>query len=145
MRARWLALGFLAGALSFLVFHQGGIALLHAMDVVPRAPYSMAPTQPFGVPQMWSLAFWSGVWGLVFAALAVRMQGARLILAALVFGAVLPTLVGWFVVAPLRGQPVANGFVLGRMWIGPLVNGIWGLGTGIFLALFTRVGFRRRA
>jgi hypothetical protein len=144
MRARWLVFGFVAGALSFLVFHQGAIALLHAMNVVPRAPYSMAATQPFGVPQMWSLAFWSGLWGLVLAALFLRMRGARLMLAALAFGAVLPTLVGWFVIAPLRGQPVANGFVLSRMWIGPLVNGIWGLGTGIVLALLdSRKSLRR--
>jgi hypothetical protein len=144
MRARWLVFGFIAGALSFLVFHQGAIALLHAMNVVPRAPYSMAATQPFGVPQMWSLAFWSGLWGLVLAALFLRMRGARLMLAALAFGAVLPTLVGWFVIAPLRGQPVANGFVLSRMWIGPLVNGIWGLGTGIVLALLdSRKSLRR--
>ena len=144
MRARWLAVGFIAGALSFLAFHQGAIALLHAMNVVPRAPYSMAATQPFGVPQMWSLAFWSGLWGLVLAALFLRMRGARLMLAALAFGAVLPTLVGWFVIAPLRGQPVANGFVLSRMWIGPLVNGVWGLGTGILLALLdSRKSLRR--
>lgn len=144
MRTRWLTIGFVAGALSFLVFHQGAIALLHAMNVVPRGPYSMAATQPFGVPQMWSLAFWSGLWGLVLAALLLRMRGARLMFAALAFGAVLPTLVGWFVIAPLRGQPLANGFVLSRMWIGPLVNGIWGLGTGIVLALLdSRKSLRR--
>jgi hypothetical protein len=149
VRARWLVFGLIAGALSFLVFHQGAIALMHSMNVVPRAPYSMAPTQPLGVPQVWSLAFWSGLWGLAFALLFPRARGARLIVAALIFGAILPTLVGWFVIAPLRGQPMANGFVLSRMWIGPLVNGIWGLGTGIILALlssvFTRAGSRRRA
>lgn len=134
-RARWLAYGFMAGALSYLLFHQGAIALLHSMGVVARPPYSLDPTQPLGVPQVLSLTFWSGLWGLALAAFLVRWHGVRLIIAALVFGAVLPTLVGWFVVAPLRGQPLAASFVVSRMWIGPLVNGIWGLGTGILLAL----------
>jgi hypothetical protein len=45
------------------------------------------------------------------------------------FGAIAPTLVAWFVVAPLRGLPVANGFVPGSMIVGPLVNGAFGFGT----------------
>jgi hypothetical protein len=57
---------------------------------------------------------------------------------------VLPTLVGWFVVAPLKGQPMAAGFVPSRMWLGPVINGVWGLGTGIGLALARRL-FRRGA
>jgi hypothetical protein len=51
---------------------------------------------------------------------------------------VLPTLVAWFGVAPLKGQPVAAGFSPTAMMIGPIVNGAWGLGTGIALALFGR-------
>ena len=48
------------------------------------------------------------------------------------------TLVAWFVVAPLKGQPVAAGFVPTRMAIGPIVNGAWGLGAGIALLPFAR-------
>ena len=142
--ARVLIAGFVAGALSVLIFHQGLIGLLHAMQVLPRPPYGMAPTEPFGVPQLWSTVFWGGVWGVLLAAALGRMVGGKLLVAALIFGAVLPTLVGWFVVAPLKGQPMAAGFVPSRMWLGPLINGVWGLGTGIGLAL-TRGLFRRRA
>ena len=135
---RWLMVGFVAGALSVVLFHQGAAALLHALELTPRAPYSMAATQPFGVPQLWSIAFWGGVWGVLLAAALVRLRGGALIAAAVVFGAVLPTLVAWFVVAPLKGQPVAAGFVPAAMLIGPLVNAAWGLGAGIGLALFGR-------
>lgn len=135
---RWLIVGFISGALAVLVFHQGMVALLHAVDVIPRAPYSTEPTSPWGVPQIWSITFWGGVWGVLLAASLGRLDGGRLIIAALVFGAVLPTLVAWFVVAPLKGQPMAAGFVPGRMLIGPIVNGAWGLGTGIGLALLGR-------
>ncbi len=140
MSARWLVVGFISGALAVLLFHQGAAALLHAFELTRRAPYSMAATAPFGVPQLWSIAFWGGVWGVLLAAALVRLRGGALIAAAVVFGAVLPTLVAWFVVAPLKGQPIAAGFALPGMLIGPTVNAAWGLGTGIGLALFGRSG-----
>ncbi|HEV3009372.1 MAG TPA: hypothetical protein VGX52_10090 [Burkholderiales bacterium] len=136
--SRWLAVGFLSGAVSVLLFHQGAAALLHALELTSRAPYSLQPTQPFGVPQLWSIAFWGGIWGVVLAATLVRLEGARLLLAALVVGALAPTLVAWFLVAPLKGQAMAAGFAPMAMLIGPIVNGAWGLGTGIGLALFGR-------
>lgn len=135
---RWLLVGFLAGAVSVLIFHQGALGLLHALELSPRAPYSMEATRPWGIPVLWSLAFWGGVWGAVLAATLGRLEGARLVVAATIFGAVLPTLVAWFVVAPLKGQPTATGVVPLAMLIGILVNGAWGLGTGIGLALFGR-------
>lgn len=133
---RWLIVGFISGAVSVLVFHQGAAALLHALALTPRAPYSFAATAPFGIPQLWSLAFWGGVWGVLLAASLARLHGAAFVVAAAAFGAVLPTLVAWFVVAPLKGQPVAAGFVPMAMAIGPIVNAAWGLGTGAGLALF---------
>ncbi|HZN99867.1 MAG TPA: hypothetical protein VFB93_01595 [Burkholderiales bacterium] len=135
---RWIVVGFIAGALSVVLFHQGAAALLHALELTPRAPFSMQPTQPLGVPQLVSIAFWGGVWGALLAASLARLDGARLIVAATIFGAIFPTLVAWFVVAPLKGQPMAGGFAPAAMMIGPIVNGAWGLGTGLGLALFGR-------
>jgi hypothetical protein len=135
---RWLIVGFAAGAISVLVFHQGAAALLYALELTPRAPYAMAPTAPFGVPQVVSLAFWGGVWGALLAATSARLEGPALVIAAAVFGAVLPTLVAWFIVASLKGQPVAAGWAPKAMAIGPLVNGAWGLGVGAALALLGR-------
>jgi hypothetical protein len=135
---RWLIVGFISGALSVLIFHQGAAALLHALALTPRAPYSMAATAPFGIPALWSIAFWGGIWGVLLAAALARVHGAAFIVAATIFGAVLPTLVAWFVVAPLKGQPMAAGFAPMAMLIGPIVNGAWGLGTAIGLAFFGR-------
>jgi hypothetical protein len=142
---RWLVVGFISGAASVLVFNQGAAALLYALELTTRAPYSVQPTSPFGVPQIWSIVFWGGIWGAVLAATLARLDGARLLVAALLFGAVFPTLVAWFVVAPLKGQPMAAGFAPMAMMIGPIVNGAWGLGTGIGLALFGRGRARRAA
>jgi hypothetical protein len=128
--------GLISGAVSVLLFHQGAASLLHTLNLMPRSPYSMDGTAPFGIPQIWSLAFWGGVWGALLAATLARLRGGAFIVGAAIFGAVLPTLVAWFVVSPLKGQPIAAGFVPMAMLIGPIVNAAWGLGTGIGLALF---------
>ena len=135
---RWTLVGFVAGAASVLLFHQGAFALLHALDLTARAPYSTQPTSPWGIPQIWSITLWGGVWGVLLAATLARLEGRRLTLGALVFGAILPTLVAWFVVAPLKGQPMAGGLVPMAMAVGLIVNGAWGVGTGLGLALFGR-------
>jgi hypothetical protein len=135
---RSLVVGFIAGALAVVVFHQSALAVLHALNVTRAAAYSFAPTAPFGIAQLWSLAFWGGVWGIVLAALLGRLEGGRLIIAATLFGAIAPTLVAWFVVAPLKGQAIAAGWAPAGMATGLIVNAAWGLGTGIGLYLFGR-------
>ena len=136
--SRWLIVGFAAGAVAVLVFHQGAAALLYAAGLTPRAPYSFQSTAPLGIPQLASIAFWGGVWGVLLAAAFARLNGARLLAASIIFGAIFPTLVAWFIVAPLKGAPVAAGFAPSAMLIGPIVNAAWGLGTGIGLALAGR-------
>src|SRR5262249_60469430 len=125
---RWLLAGFISGFISVLLFHQGMAAALHTLGMTPRAPYSLQSTAPWGIPQMWSLAFWGGVWGVVLAAVLGRLEGAALVVAAAVFGALLPTLVAWFVVAPPKGQPLAAGGGFQAVMIGPIRNP--GLGFG---------------
>lgn len=128
-------LSFLAGFLATLVFHQGLLAILHRAGASPRAAYSMAPAGPFGVPQVLSLAFWGGVWGIALWLAVGRRKGTSYWLAAVVFGALLPSLVALFIVFPLKGQPVAGGGDP-RILVGALLlNGAWGLGTAAFLRL----------
>lgn len=134
-----LLLGFVAGALATLTFHQVTIWLLTALGAIQGNPYSLQPIAPFGVPQVVNIAFWGGLWGCVFALVADRFPRSwPLWLAGLLFGAIAPTLVGWFIVAPLKGQPVASGFNPARMWAGPVINGMFGLGTAVFYDLLQR-------
>ena len=62
-------------------------------------------------------------------------RGAAYWICALVFGAIFPTLCAWFLVAPMKGQAMAAGWDLSRMIVGPIVNGAWGLGTALLLAI----------
>jgi hypothetical protein len=132
--------GFAAGFLAVLFFHQVASAILAMLGLAANAPYSMRPVPPFGVPQVISLAFWGGVWGVVLAFvlpwLPRRLPGwARSAL----FGALAPVLVGWFVVAPLKGLPVAQGGDPRAMLRSLFVNAAWGLGTFVFLRAAERV------
>ena len=136
--SRWAIVGFLSGAISVLLFHQGVVMIFHALELTSRQAYNLQATAPFGVPQVWSLAFWGGVWGVVLALIVARMETARLLIAATVFGALVPTLVAWFMVAPLKGQPLGGGFAASGIALALVANALWGLGTGIGLALFGR-------
>ena len=61
--------GFLAGFAATLVFHQGLLELYYLAGVVSHPAWGIRLVPPFGVPQMISLAFWGGVWGVVLALL----------------------------------------------------------------------------
>jgi hypothetical protein len=136
---RRVLLAFLAGFLATLIFHQPVLALLHTMGMTPRGAYPMQGVPPFGVPAVISLSFWGGVWGAIMIPIIDRLRGGRFWVAAIVFGAILPTLVAWFVVTPLKGGSVPR--APKAMMIGPIVNAAWGLGTAVFYTLFAR---RRR-
>ena len=137
--ARRVSLAFLAGFVSVLTFHQLMFALLHAVGLIPAAAYNVRPVPPFGVPQVLSGAFWGGIWGIVFSLVEPRFpRGPGYWAAAALFGAVPLTLVFWFIVAPLKGLPVAGGWHVGPWVVGLLVNGAWGLGTALLLRLLAR-------
>src|SRR5687767_3299165 len=132
-------LAFVAAFLATLIFHQGLLAILHSAGVSLRAAYSTVPTGPLHVPQWLSLAFWGGVWGIPLLLAVGRLNGASYWVASIVFGALLPSLVAFFVVMPLKGMPVAGGWKPALLVGALLLNGAWGLGTAIFLRLFGRL------
>jgi hypothetical protein len=146
---RTILIGFLAGAVAVLVFHQGAAWLLHLLTakagvgvgVFGRVgfPWSMAPARPFGVPQVVSWAFWGGVWGVLLAAL---LRGLRLpdLLFGFVFGAFVLTLVGFTLVATLKGLPQFAGGNRQLWWRVGLLNGAWGWGTALLLRPLRRFG-----
>jgi hypothetical protein len=144
---RSLLLGFAAGFVAVLVFHQGTAFLLyHVGNDIPAvvsvfgktsAPFAMAPTRPLGVPVVLSQAFWGGVWGMVLTLILVTMRPPA-ILFSTVFGALALTAVGVTLVAYLKGLPTWGGAI---PWRGLLYNGAWGF--GVALMLLKPLGLRR--
>ncbi len=132
-------LGFIAGFIATLIFHQIALELLHLGHIVPNPAWAMKPVPPFGVPSVISLSFWGGIWGAMMIPIIDRNRGAAYYVIAILFGAILPTLVAWFLVAPLKHQPVAGGWKPKAMAIGPIVNAAWGLGTALLYRLFGKI------
>jgi hypothetical protein len=134
-----LGLAFLAGVLAVPIFHQILLLILHAAGIVPFAPFSTAPTKPLGVPDVVSISFWGGVWGVIFALTLPRwFSGAAYWIAALVAGGVALTLVFMFVVWPLKfgDFPPNPG---GLFAIGFLLNAAWGIGWALLLRWFEQM------
>ena len=135
------ALGFFAGALGVLVFHQGFIEILHLAGVLPNQPYSFKPTAPLQIPQVLSLAFWGGLWGIALVFCLKALRSAERLWAAFLFGGVFPPLVGMLIVAPLKGASV-DWTDWRRLAMGFLINGVWGLGTGLVYLIERRLGIK---
>jgi hypothetical protein len=134
--ATQLVIGFVAGFVSVWIFSSGGIAVLAAArSAVPFPAWSMAPTQPFGVPQTVSGAFWGGLWGVLYALLEPWLTSQLgWWVGGLAFG-MLPLLALWFVALPLKGLPVGGGFATVPQDV--LLHAVFGLGTAIVFRLVT--------
>ncbi len=131
-----LALGFVAGFLATLIFHQSAWYLLDHAGLVPpdQHAWSMDPIPPFGVPSVISKAFWGGLWGTLLAPVLTLVPSGAYWLTALVFGALAPSLVAMYVVTLIKGLPFPEFWP--RIAIAATVNGAWGLGTALFLRVF---------
>jgi hypothetical protein len=126
-----LLVGFIAGVLSHLIFQGALGALLYAANLIPALPWSLMPVPPLGVPRSISLAFWAGLWGLVYATveehLTVRFGWWA---GGLVFG-VLPLLGHWFVALPLKGLGLGGGFDPARVPVEIAFHLVFGIGVAI--------------
>jgi hypothetical protein len=146
-----LVFGFICGALAVIVFHQGTVWVLHhqfplikavtgAADAFRPASqgFSLRPVPPLGVPQVLSMAFWGGLWGILLAAL-IRWVRIPDLMGGFVIG-LLATLVAFTVVAQMKGLPMWGGGNSITIWRAVLLNGAWGWGTAMLLRPFVLRG-----
>lgn len=127
--------GFIAGALSHVVF-QGGLSVVYyAAGLIPGLLWSLEPQAPLGVPRTVHFAFWAGLWGIAYSIVApslIRRFGS--LVTGLIFG-VAALLVRWFVVLPLQGLPAAEGFQSPAVWVFVGFHLIFGLGLALIYSL----------
>ncbi len=144
-RGAELTRGFIAGFFATLIFHQLALAALWGAGFAPFRPFPLTATHPFGVPAVFSLAFWGGVWGMAYVSLMTRFpRGAGYWVAAFLFGAVLPSAVALVVVFPAKGLPMGGGWHARLLVTAFVINGAWGIGTALILkALRARRHWRR--
>jgi hypothetical protein len=126
---RMILVGFIAGALGVLIFHQAGFWLANELGYARASLYNMRPLPPWGVPTILSMAFWGGLWGIAAAFLVPRLpRPLDGVLGWILFAAIVVTLVNWFVVLPIKGLPTGGGFRMPGVLVLPLVYGLWGFG-----------------
>jgi len=141
--SKGLLLAFIAGFIAVLAFHQSLLAVLVAAGVVSGTPYSLAPAGVTGIPQVFSRALFGGGWGIVLMMLLehrlARQSAAAFWIGALAIGALLPSLVAWFIVEPIKGLPPAAGGDPARLALALVANGAWGIGTAAVYRLLRAV------
>jgi hypothetical protein len=134
--ARRAVVGFIAGFVTVLTFFQLALFLLYLIGAIANPPPNLAPTAPFGVPNLLSGAFFGGLWGILFALVEPRFpRGPAYWVAAILFGAIVLDLGLWFVVAPLKGYSVGFGFAPHDVLIALFLHSVWGLGMAILYKL----------
>lgn len=145
-----LVIGFMAGILAVLIFHQGMFAILHQAGYIPATPWRMTPVPPYGVPVLLNQMFWGGLWGALLAAVYDNLGSLPGWAKGLLFGMVGPMLLGsWLIVAVIKGTPLMSGFFnnynILSLRNGFLLNGIaFGLGLGILYPLLRDMLGRKR-
>ncbi len=135
---RLALLGFIAGLIAVLIFHQGVWYLLNLTGLIPpdRPAWPLEPIPPFGVPSVLSKAFWGGAWGALLAPLLQGLRGGAYWAAWIIIGALATSLVAFFVVPPIKGVPIPE--LWPRLLAALLVNAAWGFGTALGLRLAQR-------
>jgi len=126
---------FIAGFVSTMVFHQAMFCLLHVAGVISRPPYDLRPVPPFGIPAVISLAFWGGVWALVIWPWLENVNRPAYWTRALVISSIFPSVVGLFIVFPLKGMPIAGGWNPKVIVTALVLDGTWGLGMALLMRL----------
>lgn len=128
-----ILLGFIAGAIAVLLFHQVMILGLVQAGLARATVYNLNPAGPLHVPVIANQMFWGGLYGAVFGLLRPRFTWP-LVLCGLVLG-VIASLVGMFVVAPLKGAVAGAGWQAWPMARHLLIHAFWGVGVGLILLL----------
>jgi hypothetical protein len=144
-------LGFVAGAISVITFHQSVVYLLRMSGLGRGAPWNMEPIG-YGVapwlPLLGNSIFWGGLWGVVFALIYGWLPGGWSWLKGLLFGVMVVILSNWIFLPLIRQhvfsyppQALFAGFNGSNPMVllpGFLILAGFGLGLGIIYRLIAR-------
>ncbi len=86
-----------------------------------------------GGTQIIDFCFWGGLYGAAYG-FAVQRLLVPAWFSGLLLG-VIASLVFWFVVLPLKGEPVAGGWAWQSMIVVLVIQAVWGVGVGLILSL----------
>jgi hypothetical protein len=131
-----LLLGFIAGALAVLLFHQGMVGLLYLLGSIPNPPWNLGTMRGglLPIPVLVNQMFWGGLWGMGFAVLWPMIPVGAAWLRGAVYGLLGPFLLGNGLLVPFfKGGAYFWGGQPQRMLIGSLIGAAFGAGLGLIL------------
>lgn len=112
-----LVLGFIAGALAFVIVHEAISLWLYNAGYATRVPWSMEPSDLTGYPGLATDAVIGGIWGAIFALILGGVPRGSLTLRGALLGLIGPALLGALIVLPLiRHQPLFFGNDINQIW-----------------------------
>jgi hypothetical protein len=126
---RRLIFGFIAAALSVIVFHQTVVFALGQAGLIPAKPWSLDPVGPWAIPSLVNGMFWAGLWGMLFTLVWHRLPGGSLPVKGALFGLLGPILTGRWLLVPLaKGEPLFAGWNVTTMAAQMLIGLAFGAG-----------------
>jgi hypothetical protein len=126
-------LGFSAGAIAVLTFHQGLSELFFHVGLPTHGGYRTAASWPFGLPAIVNLCFSGGIYGAIFAVF-FRQMPRSMWRQGLVLG-LLSAVISLLLIVPLKGHGIAFNGALWPIARSLLLNSFWGLGVGLLLPM----------
>ncbi len=141
LSGKTLVLGFVAGVLAVLIFHQGMVLLLWLMGQTPNFPWNITPMKTgMGLPLLANQMFWGGLWGVAFAALGHLIPVANTALRGIIYGLIGPFLLGNGVLVPLFKQTGQFFWTwpAPRYMLGGLIGAAFGAGVALILQALGR-------
>jgi hypothetical protein len=143
-----IVLGFIAAVISVLIVHQTIVYVLGMYGMSRSVPWSM---QPLGygwfprMPTIANVAFWGGLWGILFALVYDWLPSRMAWLKGLIFGLIIVVISNWTLLPLIRQhifnyppQPLFSGLNPTVMLAVVLIVGGFGLGLGIIYGLIGR-------
>lgn len=137
-KLRQLAFGFIAAALSVVLFHQAVAYALSMAGMIAFKPW-FDSVPPLGVPVIVNHMFWAGLWGALFAMIWRKVPGPSLLLKGINFALLGPLITGrWIVIPLLKNEPLFAGFKIPTMPSQVLIAIAFGAGLALIYGMLAR-------
>lgn len=136
-----ILIGFIAGFLATVIFHQGLLELFFRLGIISfNKAYSIKPTYPFGIPAFISSSFWGGIWGIIgLFVFRNYITKKRFFLLFSIFDGIFPPLIYCVVVVPVKHIDPSTIFYPKRLLLMFIINFIFGFGTALIIKILYKI------
>jgi hypothetical protein len=133
-----VVLGFIAGAIAYLVVHEGITLWLLNNGYTTRVPWSTEPSLITGSPQIVVDAAWGGLWGAIFGLILGSVPKGSMTLRGALLGLIGTAVIGTLIALPLiRGEQPFATVDVNALWPVLVVGTAFGAAAAWLYGFFT--------